>query len=402
MGGRKPKSPKIVLGQPPKGVGGQVGLGLGLGIIGRPPLGGGGRAPRTPGYGGRIDNPRGIFTADFRDRDRDGIDDRKQRGPGQPDFRGRGRVRGRKPSRKLTNEEKMRIKTKYDERRKLRKEKGFADRGTIKKGSGRRKFNSCPDPSMLILMSDDTKKKAGELVVGDLVKTCHEKTFELGNYEVEFVDIIKDVEKIKLTFDESTIICSLSHKFYVNDSWKEANDMVIGDVVSDKKLTAIERVEDGDVIHITVKDAHTYICEGLLSHNKRRMSPELRDRLNQERPRGGRGGRRSDPRRPIRGGRGPRRPIGGRRDPRRDPRKPRTESRRERMRRRRMEYMERMRNRRGGRKTDSRRGGPATRKYDRRGGPATRKYDRRGGRKPISREEAIRNFDPSKMRFKLF
>ena len=300
MGGRKPKSPKIVLGQPPKGVGGQVGLGLGLGIIGRPPLGGGGRAPRTPGYGGRIDNPRGIFTADFRDRDRDGIDDRKQRGPGQPDFRGRGRVRGRKPSRKLTNEEKMRIKTKYDERRKRRKEKGFADRGTIKKGSGRRKFNSCPDPSMLILMSDDTKKKAGELVVGDLVKTCHEKTFELGNYEVEFVDIIKDVEKIKLTFDESTIICSLSHKFYVNDSWKEANDMVIGDVVSDKKLTAIERVEDGDVIHITVKDAHTYICEGLLSHNKRRISPELRDRLNQEglrEPRGGRGGRRGRRRR---------------------------------------------------------------------------------------------------------
>ena len=45
--------------------------------------------------------------------------------------------------------------------------------------------------------------------------------------------------------------------------------MVVGDVVSDKKLTAIEKVEDGDVVHITVKDAHTYICEGLLSHNKR-------------------------------------------------------------------------------------------------------------------------------------
>ena len=44
--------------------------------------------------------------------------------------------------------------------------------------------------------------------------------------------------------------------------------MVIGDVVSDNKLVAIESVEDGDVVHITVKDAHTYICEGLLSHNK--------------------------------------------------------------------------------------------------------------------------------------
>ena len=139
-------------------------------------------------------------------------------------------------------------------------------------GRGRRRrggMNSCPDPSMLILMSDDTQKKAGDLVIGDLVKTYHENSFELGNYEVEFVDIIKDVEKIKLTFGESEIICSLTHKFYVDNTWKEAKDMVIGDVVSDKKLTAIEKVEDGDVVHITVKDAHTYICEGLLSHNKR-------------------------------------------------------------------------------------------------------------------------------------
>ena len=54
--------------------------------------------------------------------------------------------------------------------------------------------------------------------------------------------------------------------------------MVIGDVVSDNKLVAIESVEDGDVVHITVKDAHTYICEGLLSHNKSpRRDPETGD-----------------------------------------------------------------------------------------------------------------------------
>ena len=137
------------------------------------------------------------------------------------------------------------------------------------RGRRRRPMNSCPDPNMLILMADDTQKRAGDLVVGDLVKTNHEKSLELGNYEVEFVDIIKDVEKIKLTFEGSEIICSLTHKFYVDNTWKEAKDMVVGDVVSDKKLTAIEKVEDGDVVHITVKDAHTYICEGLLSHNKR-------------------------------------------------------------------------------------------------------------------------------------
>ena len=139
------------------------------------------------------------------------------------------------------------------------------------KSSG--KGRSCPDPNMHILMADGSQKKAGELVIGDLVSTNHEIGFDLGDFEVEYVEIVKNIEKIKLIFDESEIICSLTHKFYVDNSWKEAKDMVIGDVVSDKKLTAIEKVEDGDVVHITVKDAHTYICEGLLSHNKRFRSP---------------------------------------------------------------------------------------------------------------------------------
>ena len=177
------------------------------------------------------------------------------------------------------------------------------DSGMFRKRRPRRIIDgrSCPDPSMLILMADGSQKKAGDLTVGDLVKTYHEKDLEkaskkslvlasgstekhsqirdqlessyakatLGEYEVKFVDIVKDVEKIKLTFEGSEIICSLTHKFYVNDSWKEAQDMVIGDEVSDKKLVAIEDVEDGDVVHITIEDAHTYICEGLLSHNKR-------------------------------------------------------------------------------------------------------------------------------------
>tara|TARA_A100001201_G_scaffold127600_1_gene112406 strand:- start:571 stop:2259 length:1689 start_codon:yes stop_codon:yes gene_type:complete len=161
----------------------------------------------------------------------------------------------------------------------------------------------CPDPDMNILMSDGSQKKAGDLVIGDLVKTHHEESFELGNYEVEHVDIINNVEKIKLIFDKNTIICSLSHKFYVGDSWKEAKDMVEGDVVSDNKLVAIESVENGDVVHITVKDAHTYICEGLLSHNKSPRIDPIR------------------PRRPV-GRRRPNRPVGRRMLPRPRPRPP--------------------------------------------------------------------------------
>ena len=181
--------------------------------------------------------------------------------------------------------------------------------GGRKRPSGPRDRRSCPDPNMFILMSDGTQKKAGDLKVGDLIKTNHEETLELGEYKVEYVNILENVEKIKLIFDESVIICSLTHKFYVDDSWKEAKDMVIGDEVSGKKLLSIENVEDGDVVHITVEDAHTYICEGLLSHNKRMLPTDPRRAgglvpvsrplgdVPVSRPR--RGGRRGGPRIPL-------------------------------------------------------------------------------------------------------
>ena len=240
MGGRKPKSPQIVPGKFPTPEGGPAMVG---GLIGGVV---GGRGP----FGGR----------------------RRPRAPQRPPTRGLPPGLGPigDPPPQMTEEERQKF------------------------------IRMCPDPNMNILMADGSQKRAGDLVVGDLVKTYHEKDLEktskkslvlasggsekysqlreelensyakatLGEYKVEFVDIIKNVEKIKLTFEGSEIICSLSHKLYVNDSWKEVKDMVVGDEVSGKKLVAIESVEDGDVVHITVKDAHTYICEGLLSHNK--------------------------------------------------------------------------------------------------------------------------------------
>ena len=145
-----------------------------------------------------------------------------------------------------------------------------AAKARAKAAAKRRKSKkSCPDPSMLILMAHGLQKKAGDLMVGDLIKTNHEKDMKLGEYKVEYVNVVNDIPKTKLIFEESEIVCSLTHKFYVGNDWKAAEDMVINDEVSGQKLISIENVEDGDVVHITVEDAHTYICEGLLSHNKR-------------------------------------------------------------------------------------------------------------------------------------
>ena len=142
---------------------------------------------------------------------------------------------------------------------------------------------------MRILMANGSLKRAGDIKVGDMVKTYHEDGFGLGEYKVEYVDMAQNIEKVKLTFDKSELVCSLTHKLLVDGSWKEAKDMVVGDKVSGKELVSIERVEDGDVVHLTIEGAHTYICEGLLSHNKRRRrrSPNnqrRRRRRNRRRP----------------------------------------------------------------------------------------------------------------------
>ncbi len=126
----------------------------------------------------------------------------------------------------------------------------------------------CPSPDELILLSDGSQKRAGDLVVGDTVKTRHEKTNEINNFAVSYVEIIPNTKRCKLNFELNSLVCSYSHKLLVGTEWKTAEDLIFGDIVSGQAFLGTEPVEDGDVVLITVEDAHTYIVNGLLSHNK--------------------------------------------------------------------------------------------------------------------------------------
>ena len=149
MGGRNPKSPQIVPGKPPSGmVGGTAGLFGGL--IGGMNLGRGGR--REPSPFPRVPNPpqrkpsrdippmseveRQQFKDIFESRHKNKRGRRNRR---RVNVRGVGGIGPRRdPIRnRLTREERMRIKEKYQERKRLRKEKGFAERGTIDKQGNR-------------------------------------------------------------------------------------------------------------------------------------------------------------------------------------------------------------------------------------------------------------------------
>jgi hypothetical protein len=132
---------------------------------------------------------------------------------------------------------------------------------------------TCPSPEMLILLSSGEQRKAGDLQVGDEVKTQHETTMEWGNFTVTHAEIIPNAKRLNIKLDGKDFICSVDHKFYKDGAWVDAKDVKVGDVLSDKAVTEIAEHSTGDVVQITVDDAHTYICEGVLSHNKSPAGP---------------------------------------------------------------------------------------------------------------------------------
>ena len=135
---------------------------------------------------------------------------------------------------------------------------------------------SCPSPDTLINLNDNKTKQAGDLAVGDIVHTQHETTLEWGDHAVSHVSIIPNSKRLKLIFDTTEIVCSLSHKMYVdNKGWVEAKEIEFNDVISGHTLKDVLEWETGDVVKITVEEAHTYIAAGLLSHNKRYASPTI-------------------------------------------------------------------------------------------------------------------------------
>ena len=150
------------------------------------------------------------------------------------------------------------------------------DKGNVVKvtDSDGKVVSTCPSPEMLILLSSGEQRKAGDLQVGDEVKTQHETTMEWGNFKVTHAEIIPNAKRLNIKLDGKDFICSLDHKFYKDGAWVDAKDAKVGDVLSDKVVTEIAEHSTGDVVQITVDDAHTYICEGVLSHNKSPAGPK--------------------------------------------------------------------------------------------------------------------------------
>lgn len=111
----------------------------------------------------------------------------------------------------------------------------------------------CVSDDTPILMADGSEKPAGQLQVGDVLHTQHERTMEWGFWPVVAISF-SDEEVFACAFGDTIISATGDHLFMIGNRWVRAR--AIGE-------------PDGTarVAKITVAEAHTYVSAGTLSHN---------------------------------------------------------------------------------------------------------------------------------------
>ena len=137
---------------------------------------------------------------------------------------------------------------------------------TITRGGG------CPAPWIEILMEGGKTIPASELKIGDKVWTQHENTLQWGAFKVTDHQILSDVERWDVEFDSGEVFVGThNHRVKTTDGWLEIDKLQRGMEVVTPTGTAVvsssKYYDRGDVVLITVSEAHTYISSGILSHN---------------------------------------------------------------------------------------------------------------------------------------
>tara|TARA_A100001515_G_scaffold92933_1_gene74229 strand:- start:814 stop:1515 length:702 start_codon:yes stop_codon:yes gene_type:complete len=116
----------------------------------------------APGYGMRVDNPFGIYTFDFRDSDGDGVDDRDQRGPGQPKIKfGKEVNTGLNKEKEKAFSEKIEAISKEDTP-KADGDSTFFTEDELKQGREDTPKASFPDGDSTFIKKDQEQERAGK------------------------------------------------------------------------------------------------------------------------------------------------------------------------------------------------------------------------------------------------
>lgn len=112
----------------------------------------------------------------------------------------------------------------------------------------------CVTDDTPILMAEGSERRAADLRAGDMVRTRHENTLEWGDYPIEAIEF----EMAEVMVADGLPRATPCHLFYLG-GWQRME--------THGKPDGVARVAK-----ITVKDAHTYVSAGVLSHNIKYLS----------------------------------------------------------------------------------------------------------------------------------
>jgi hypothetical protein len=128
----------------------------------------------------------------------------------------------------------------------------------------------CPAPWINIMLSDKTSINAKDIKEGMVVYTQHETTKEWGEYPVTAV-AFEEANRWEVAVDDIKFVGSANHRMLTEEGWIEIERLMPGDIITAHgKLAVVKYAKPhsfGEVVKITVEDAHTYLTEGLVSHN---------------------------------------------------------------------------------------------------------------------------------------
>jgi hypothetical protein len=143
--------------------------------------------------------------------------------------------------------------------------------------TGQYRGGGCPAPWINITLADRTLLPAKDIKEGMLVYTQHETTKEWGEYPVTAVSF-EDANRWEVAIDNIKLVGSPNHRMLTEEGWIEIERLMPGDIImAHNKLAVVKYVKPhsfGEVVKITVADAHTYLTEGLLSHNVKKIIDE--------------------------------------------------------------------------------------------------------------------------------
>jgi hypothetical protein len=129
---------------------------------------------------------------------------------------------------------------------------------------------TCPAPETLVLMEDGSYRRIIDIVVGEAVWTRPENGGPWGCYPVTGHSVHTSERVCTKFADGRKLVTSPPHRLCVGSEWMRVDEMKPGMIVSGIDLgqvVSVEPYEVGPVVKMTVGDAHTYVTEGLLSHN---------------------------------------------------------------------------------------------------------------------------------------